>query len=99
MSQTITKKELVEHIAGSLNLDAALVHDVVQATLDAIVNYLVDGRRIELRNFGIFSVKRRRPRVGRNPHKPEVDIAIPAVLVPTFKPGKLFKQRVRQGQA
>ncbi|MCX7847498.1 MAG: integration host factor subunit beta [bacterium] len=99
MPQTVTKKELVEHIAQTLNHDVALVRDILQATFDALSEYLVEGRRIELRNFGVFSVKRRRPRVGRNPNKPEIDIKIPAVLVPVFKPGKLLKQRVRKGKA
>jgi len=99
MSKTITKKELVERVAQMLGQDAPAIRDTVQALLDAISEYLVEGRRIELRNFGVFSVKRRRPRVGRNPNEPETDIKIPAILVPTFKAGKLLKQRVRKSKA
>lgn len=99
MSKTITKKELVERIANMLNQDPAIIRDTVQAMLDAISEFLVEGHRIELRNFGVFAVKRRRPRVGRNPNQPETDIKIPAILVPTFKAGKLLKQRVRKSKA
>jgi len=99
MSKTITKKQLVERVAQMLGQDMPAIRDTVQALLDAISEYLVEGRRIELRNFGVFSVKRRRPRVGRNPNVPETDIKIPAILVPTFKAGKLLKQRVRKSKA
>ncbi len=99
MSNTITKKELIDRVAHMIKQDPALIRDTVQAILDAISEYLVEGRRIELRNFGVFSVKRRRPRIGRNPNQPERDIKIPALMVPTFKAGKLLKQRVRKSKA
>ncbi len=99
MARTITKKELVERVAGMVSQESKVVRGVVQAVLDAISEYLVDGRRVELRNFGVFAVKRRRPRIGRNPNEPEKDIKIPAIPMPTFKAGKLLKQLVRKGKA
>ena len=52
------------------------------------VEILVAERRIELRNFGVFEVKVRKARVGRNPNKPETDVPIPARSMVKFKAGK-----------
>ncbi len=95
MPRTITKSELVERVASITSQDPQNVKDTVQAVLDAISEFLVEGNRIELRNFGVFSVKRRKPRIGRNPNKPEQEIRIPSLPVPTFKPGKILKSRVK----
>jgi nucleoid DNA-binding protein len=99
MSRTITKNELVERVASLTSQDPQNVRDTVQAVLDAISEFLVEGHRIELRNFGVFSVKCRKPRIGRNPNKPEQEIRIPSLPVPTFKPGKILKQRVKDSNA
>jgi nucleoid DNA-binding protein len=96
MAKTITKNDLVERVASMTKQEPQNVRDTVQAVLDALCDFLVEGHRIELRNFGVFSVKARKPRVGRNPNKPEQEIQIPSVPVPTFKPGKILKQRVRE---
>ncbi len=99
MAKTITKKDLVERVANLISQEPQAVKETVQAVLDAVSESLVEGSRIELRNFGVFSVKRRKPRVGRNPNKPAQEIQIPAVPVPAFKPGKILKQRVRDRNA
>lgn len=94
MSRTVTKLELTERVARLTGSDPASIKPVLQSVLDCISDYLVEGRRIELRNFGVFSVKRRKPRMGRNPNKPGKDIPIPPIKMVHFKPGHLLKQRV-----
>src|SRR5262245_7935824 len=69
--------------------------EIVQKTFDAIVETLVQEGRIELRNFGVFEVKRRAARKARNPRTGE-RVDVPEKFVVTFKPGKEMEERVRQ---
>src|SRR6202022_1908263 len=67
---------------------------IVQQTFDAIVDTLLREKRIELRNFGVFEVKRRKARKARNPRTgTKVDVEPKNVV--TFKPGKEMEERVR----
>ncbi len=70
------------------------VLDVVQKTLDYIAESLAKGKKVELRNFGVFEVKVRKARVGRNPNAPERDVPIPERAVVKFKPGKEMRDEV-----
>jgi nucleoid DNA-binding protein len=70
-----------------------LVVKIVQRTLDHIIEALTGGETVELRNFGIFKVKSRRSRVGRNP-KTGVTVPIPEKRVVSFKSGMVMKNRV-----
>ena len=70
------------------------VLDVIQKTLDYISQSVAQGRKVELRNFGVFEVKVRKARVGRNPNAPETDVPIPARAVVKFKPGKEMREKV-----
>ena len=70
------------------------VLDVVQRTLDSIADSLAKGDKVELRNFGVFEVKVRKARVGRNPNSPATDVPIPARSVVKFKPGKEMRAAV-----
>jgi len=63
----VTKKEIVRTISEEIGLTQLQTKEIVQKTFDAIVEALVAERRIELRNFGVFEVKRRAPRKARNP--------------------------------
>jgi nucleoid DNA-binding protein len=67
---------------------------VVQLTLDFISEALAKGETVELRNFGVFEVRIRKARVGRNPNAPEADIRIPPRAVVKFKPGKEMREEV-----
>ena len=69
--------------------------EIVQKTFDAIVETLVEEGRIELRNFGVFEVKRRAARKARNPRTGQ-RVDVPEKFVVTFKPGKEMEERVRQ---
>jgi nucleoid DNA-binding protein len=67
---------------------------VVQKTLDYIAEALAKGEKVELRNFGVFEVKIRKARVGRNPNAPATDVPIPERSVVKFKPGKEMRSEV-----
>ena len=66
----MTKRDLVIRISNDTNLIQQDVLTVVQKTLDYITEALINGKTVELRNFGVFEVKLRKPRVGRNPNDP-----------------------------
>jgi nucleoid DNA-binding protein len=91
---TLTKRDLVIRISGETGLTQEQVFDVVQKTLDYIAEALSKGDKVELRNFGVFEIKIRKARVGRNPHKPETDVAIPARAMVKFKAGKEMRIEV-----
>jgi nucleoid DNA-binding protein len=90
----VTKKEIVKTISEKLGLTQLKTKEIVQQTFDAIVETLLEERRIELRNFGVFEVKRRKPRKARNPRTGE-RVDVEAKNVVTFKPGKEMEERVR----
>ena len=83
----MTKKEIVRTISEEIGLTQLQTKEIVQKTFDAIVEALVAERRIELRNFGVFEVKRRAPRKARNPRTGD-KVFVPEKFVVTFKPGK-----------
>jgi len=64
------------------------VFDVVQRTFDHIVKALANGEKVELRNFGIFEVRVRKARIGRNPSAPGTEVPIPERAVVKFKAGR-----------
>src|SRR5258708_30425528 len=85
---TLTKRELVMRISEETGLVQQQVLDVIQKTLDYIAQALAKGDKVELRNFGVFEVKVRKARIGRNPNAPETDVPIPERSVVKFKAGK-----------
>ncbi len=90
----MTKKEIVNKIAEDTDLKQTDVKKVVQKTLDEIIVALSKGETVELRNFGVFKVKSRKPRLGRNP-KTGDKVPIPERKVVTFKVGMVMKKKVR----
>ena len=88
-----TKKDIVRQISERADLPQVKTKQIVQWTFDAIVEILVQEGRIELRNFGVFEVKTRRPRKARNP-KTEQAVDVPAKNVVTFQSGKKMEARV-----
>ncbi len=92
----MTKRELVIDVAEKLGYTQNEVSATVQATLDAIAESLAEGERLEIRNFGVFEVKSRDARMGRNPRTGE-EVPITEKRVATFKPGKALKELVQSG--
>jgi integration host factor subunit beta len=91
----VTKKEIVKEISEKIGLTQLKTKEIVQRTFDAIVETLVEDGRIELRNFGVFEVKKRAARKARNPRTGD-KVFVPEKFVVTFKPGKEMEERVRQ---
>ncbi len=93
---SINKKDLIEIIAKEQ--DQLPYRDIelsVKTIIKSMVNSLKKGERIEIRGFGSFSLRYRKPRVGRNP-KSGQSVNIEERYVPHFKPGKNLKERVKQ---
>jgi nucleoid DNA-binding protein len=91
----VTKKDIVRTISEEEGLTQQQTKKIVQRTFNAIIECLVNERRIELRNFGVFEVKQRAPRKARNPRTGK-KVEVPAKFVVTFKPGKEMEARVSQ---
>src|SRR5476651_63054 len=92
---SVTKKQIVQMISDKTVLTQLQTKDIVDLTFDAIVETLLEEGRIELRNFGVFEVKRRKARKARNPRTGErVDVAPKSVV--TFKPGKEMEEKIRR---
>ena len=90
----MTKKDIVTKVSNDANLTQIDVKKIVQRTLDAIVESLERGETVELRNFGVFKVKTRRGRVGRNPRTGQ-EVQVPEKKVVVFKPGLILKHQVK----
>jgi len=88
------KSEIVQHIADkNPHLYQRDVENIVNAILNEITEALANGNRVELRGFGAFSVKNRKPRIGRNPRTGE-SVEVGEKWVPFFKTGKELRQRL-----
>ena len=90
----MTKKDIVLRISDETNIKQIDVKKIVQKTFDSIIDSLVRGEKVELRNFGVFKVKERRSRTGRNPRTGEV-VPVPSRKVAVFKPGLVMKHKVK----
>ena len=94
----LTRSELIARLAAkNPHLSAKDVERIVATIFDEIAAALARGDRVELRGFGAFSVKRREPRVGRNPRTGE-SVEVQGKAIPFFKTGKQLRQRLN-GQA
>ena len=91
----MTKKDIVRTIAEQIELPQLRTKELVQKTFDALIDALVREGRIELRNFGVFQIKKREARMARNPRTGE-RVPVRAKSVVSFKPGKEMEARVRQ---
>ena len=90
----MTKRDLVMRIAKETGLVQQDVFAVLQKTLDYIVESLAKGESVEFRNFGVFEVRIRKSRIGRNPNKPTHVVTIPTRKVVKFKMGRIMKTLV-----
>ena len=88
------KRDIVLKISHDTEIKQVIVKEVVQRTFNAIFEALKEGKRIELRNFGVFQVKKRKKRIGRNPKTGEV-VPVPERLTVVFKPGLEMKTFIK----
>ena len=86
----MNKTELIAAVAAKTGLTKKDAEKVVNATIDSITESLVKGDKVNVSGFGIFEVKAREARVGRNPRTKE-SIQIPATRLPAFKASKTLK--------
>jgi DNA-binding protein HU-beta len=89
----MNKTELIAAVAAKTGLTKKDAEKVVNATIDTITESLVKGDKVNVSGFGIFEVKAREARVGRNPRTKET-IQIPATKLPAFKASKTLKDAV-----
>lgn len=92
---TICKRANDEKLIPKHNLTQLATKEIVQWTFEAIIDTLVSEGRIELRNFGVFEVKQRKPRKARNPRTGD-PVEVEAKNVVTFQPGKTMEERVKK---
>jgi len=90
----LTKKDLVLAVSKETGITQVDVKRVIHATLTQLVEQLKEGKTIELRNFGVFKVRQRAPRRGRNP-KTGQEVPVPSKRVVVFKPGLLMRQHIK----
>lgn len=89
----MTRAEIVEALANHLELPQKTANEAVNVVLEAMVQALRRGEEIELRGFGCFRFRQRKPRTGRNPRTGE-KVAVAAKKVVYFKPGKELKEQL-----
>ena len=89
----MNKTELIAAVAAKAGLTKKDAERVVNATIESITESLVKGDKVNVSGFGIFEVKTREARVGRNPRTKET-IQIPATKLPAFKAAKALKDAV-----
>ena len=93
MGSTLTKNDIVRTLAEKYELEIASTRRVVQGTLDMVLEALLKGDKVELRNFGVFEVIQRKGRIARNP-KSKQEVFIPERKVVKFKPGKVMEDKI-----
>ena len=91
--RTITKKELVNRIADQTSVTKVVAKEIIQSFLDAIIDELAAGNRLEFREFGVFETKERAARRAQNPRTLE-KVSVPAKRIVKFKVGRLMRTRV-----
>lgn len=92
----LTKRDMVVRISKEVGITQHQAFDVIQKALDSITESLAAGNNVELRNFGVFEVRLTKPRLGRNPKKPEIGVTIPARAIVKFSAGKVMREKVLQ---
>ena len=88
------KAQLIEKVANKTGLTKKDATTAVDAVFSSIQDFMADGEKVQLIGFGIFDVRNRADRKGRNPQT-GAEIEIPASKVPAFKPGKALKDAVK----
>ncbi len=91
----MAKKDMATAIANEMGFTQVQAGEIIQRVLDRITESLLHDGRVELRNFGVFELRKRKPRRARNPRTGE-SVDVPAKLVVTFKPGTQMKERAGQ---
>ncbi len=94
----MTKADLIEEVSKLADVNKREGEIIVETIFDSIVKSLRAGDKIEIRGFGSFRTRQRKPRTGRNP-KTGAKVEVPAKKIPFFKPSKELKDLVNAGKA
>ena len=94
----MTKAELIEDVSRVVEMSRKDSEIIVETIFDSIVKSLKAGDKIEIRGFGSFRTRQRKPRIGRNP-KTGARVDVPAKKIPYFKPSKELKDLVNTSQS
>jgi len=92
---TVTKKQLTDRVADATGNKRVLIKNLVQRFLDEVVSELAKGNRLEFRDFGVFTVRERNPRVAQNPRTLE-RVEVPSKRTVKFKVGRRMRDRVQK---
>jgi nucleoid DNA-binding protein len=98
IASKLTKKDIVQALGVKSHHTRSEVALLVQGVLDCIAHALIQGKTVELRNFGVFEIQVRKARVGRNPNIPKVPIKIPQQAVIKFKAGKELRDKLKSSK-
>lgn len=90
----MTKKDIVLKVTDLTGIKQVDIKKIVQHTFDVIVESLIRNEKVELRNFGVFRIKERKARFGRNPRTGE-SVPVPPRKVVVFKPGLEMRQKIK----
>ena len=90
----MNKEDLVKEVSRRLKVSQKVVADVITATLDTVEKSVAKHKKVTLVGFGTFEAKKRAARTGRKPQT-GFEIKIPAKVIPSFAPGKKFKELVK----
>ena len=93
---TTTKKDLIDRIAEETKQKRTAVKRTIQSFLDNVILELRQGNRLEFRDFGVFEIKHRAPRMAQNPKTLE-RVPVPAKKTVKFKVGRLMKDALENG--
>ena len=94
----MTKAELVDHVTALGDLTRRDGEVIVDTLFDSVIGALKADDKVEVRGFGSFRTRQRKPRTGRNP-KTGASVSVPAKRVPYFKPSKELRDLVNPGEA
>lgn len=95
---TVTKKDLIDRVSEVTGQKRAGVKKILQSFLDEVIKELGHGNRIEFRDFGVFEIKERAPRIAQNPKTLE-RVTVPAKRTVKFKSGRLMKDGLEAAEA
>ncbi len=91
MPRTMTKDQIVYEIGSDTGYSRAQISNILDSLFTNVEFELSKGRRVQFNGFGTFEMKKRAPRIGRNPHTKEA-VPIPARIIPAFIPGEHLKR-------
>lgn len=90
----MTKADIVNEVAKATGMEKIAVQNVVESFMESVKDSLAKNENVYLRGFGSFTVKRRAKKTARNISK-STTLIIPAHNIPSFKPAKVFMNKVK----